>query len=285
MLLHSELTVGMEIEAIAFESNYNAIKNILKGNKTETNEWSYAITGDCSIAIDPDIDDLSEFEICNSDGSVTYDREQIVPFEIDTGYFSYTPENQLKFRKLLVNLYKSGIITNSTCSLHVHFKPKFLNMRTNEAKIYSVMLLAYIVESKLYEKYLKFQNQDMTNTAWSSVDYMIDEYNFYKNAKSLYSKYEYRNRGLFHVHEQGTLEWRGNRKVFDCNPIIFCNNHSSQYEQSIVKHSKFMFSFLNDMFNAMNGKVDLDKKDSLYWKLYDNKNLMYSKLLRKKENV
>ena len=287
MLLESDFTIGFEIEAIAFEPNYQRIKNIFRefsDRRSDKEERMFFISGDSSISVDQDIQDLSEYEVYDENGEVRYFNESIVPFEIDTGYLTLTPRNKKELIELLLGIYFEGIMSNNTCSLHVHFKPKHLDTDSIQARFFSYMLLAYIVESKLYEKYLIFDNQCMFNDEWSSVNEMINEYEIFKkkfltNTECVYDKkYEYRKRGLFHVHQQGTLEWRGNRGFFDYNPVMFSHKSLKTFEDSIKKHLIFIFKLIKDLTKIANGKVDLPKSDdSIYWKLFNYKNIVYSK--------
>ena len=287
MLLESDFTIGFEIEAIAFEPNYQRIKDIFRefsDKSKDKEERLFFISGDSSISIDQDIQDLSEYEVYDENNNVKYFNESIVPFEIDTGYMTLNPRNKKELIQLLLAIYFEGIMSNNTCSLHVHIKPKHLKIDSIQARFFSNMLLAYIVESELYNKYLLFDNQKMYNEEWSSVDNMIEEYNIFKkryfeNIEYVYNKkYDYRQRGLFHVHQQGTLEWRGNRGLFDYNPVMFSHKSLKTFEDNIKKHLSFIFKLIKDLTKVANGKVNLPKTDdSVYWRLFNYKNIVYSK--------
>lgn len=279
-MLESDFTVGFEIEGIAFEPNYQKIKDVLRdySKKGQNGERVFSIGGDTSIVIDQDIDDLSEYEVELPSGETTYFKEKIVPFEVDAGYFTSTPKNKEDFMNLLLSIYFEGMMSNPTCSLHLHIKPKNTELRSLESRLYATMFLAYIVESEVYEDYLYFNRDLMSNEKWSSVEAMYEEYfefkkEFSKKKDCIFTeKYKYRTRGLFHVHEQGTLEWRGNRGFFDYNPVMFSHKSLKVFEDNIVNHIKFMYKFIGELKNAANGKVNIPKEDSIYWQLFDLKN-------------
>ena len=56
MILSSDFDIGFEIEGIALESNYTKIKEIVN------NYGMSFLTGDTSIQITPEIEELAEFE-------------------------------------------------------------------------------------------------------------------------------------------------------------------------------------------------------------------------------
>ena len=108
MLLESDFTIGFEIEAIAFEPNYQRIKDIFRefsDKSKDKEERLFFISGDSSISIDQDIQDLSEYEVYDENNNVRYFNESIVQFEIDTGYMTLNPRNKKELIELLLAIY------------------------------------------------------------------------------------------------------------------------------------------------------------------------------------
>tara|TARA_E500000178_G_scaffold30707_1_gene27850 strand:+ start:963 stop:1751 length:789 start_codon:yes stop_codon:yes gene_type:complete len=260
MILSSDFDIGFEIEGIALESNYNKIKEII------SNYGLSFLTGDTSIQITPEIEELAEFEY--EDEVYT---ENIVPFEINTIPQEVTPTTILRTINLFIDLYREKIITNNTCALHAHVKLKKDSLHSHSAYHHSAMCVAYLIETKQYQNFQSFEGERMEHTFWSSVDNMMKEYKRTKeNVENMISVNHDRRRGLFHSHPMGTLEWRGPRGLFDHNPLAFCNNSLKSFEERIVRYTKFLFSLIPILRNAHNGK-GIAQSDSLYWTLYSTR--------------
>lgn len=260
MILSSDFDIGFEIEGIALESNYTKIKEIVN------NYGMSFLTGDTSIQITPEIEELAEFE--HEDEVYT---EKIVPFEINTEAHTVTPKNILKTMDLFLNLYQAKIITNETCALHAHVKLKNDPLHSHLAYHHSAMCVAYLVETKQYQTFQYFEGERMEHIFWSSIENMMEEYKrTEENLENMISVNQDRRRGFFHSHPMGTIEWRGPRGMFDYNPLAFCNNSLKSFEERIVRYTKFLFSLIPILRNAHNGK-GIVKSDSLYWTLYSTR--------------
>ena len=260
MILSSDFDIGFEIEGIALESNYTKIKEIAN------NYGMSFLTGDTSIQITPEIEELAEFY---HDDEVY--QENIIPFEINTTPHDVSPLTILKTINLFSDLYRSKMITNETCALHAHVKLKKDRLNSHSAYHHSAMCVAYLVETKQYQNFQHFEGERMEHTFWSSVDNMIEEYKrTEENIENMISVNQDRRRGLFHSHPMGTLEWRGPRGMFDYSPVAFCNNSLKSFEERIIRYTKFLFSLIPILRNAHNGK-GIDKSDSLYWTLYSTR--------------
>jgi hypothetical protein len=257
MILQSDFDVGFEIEGFALESNYIKIKKLAE-------EYGlYFITGDCSIKEDDDMKELSYYEY---NGNEYY--ETIVPFEINTKPLIVTPKNILKTINFFVDLYKNRIVTNNTCSLHMHVKLKKDKLNSLKSFYNSAMCLAYLIETQKYKNFKVFDGEKMEHVFWANPEYMYKEYERMKNNfENIKNVNHDKRRGLFHTHSIGTLEWRGPRRLFDSNPLMFLNNSLKSYEDRIIRYTKFLFNLIPTLRDAHNAK-GIEKKNSLYWSLY-----------------
>ena len=247
---------GFEIEGMAFESDYENIKDYLR-----TCEENYFITGDESVHID---DDLIDF-------SYSQDREieDIIPFEIHLGPFIHTAPvtSQTIVQKNLINLANLGLISNNTCALHIHIKPLEFELYSKESHWSSHLMTSYLIETNKYRRLLYHNNQKMYHQFWASVSDMMKEYKelneqlevnpnyFLEKRKIIFGK-----RGLLHCHSQGTLEWRGVRGMFDNKPATYFGKTNEHYLDSIRQKINFVytiFELLEDAFNQ-------EKKNVLY---------------------
>ena len=236
---------GFELEGMCFKRDYDSIKELLKS----CSEFScdrlegFFITGDDTIYVDEELEDLAyslhEHEI-----------EEIIPLEILLGPFELTEEVQEKVTDLIVEIASAGFSSNETCSLHLHLKPACFPLRSDAAYWSSALLLAYLVESKDYKKFLEYHNYPMWHSHWANPINMIQEYeglkkNFLNNSNLFDSAKptKYGMRGLFHMHSMGTIEWRGPRGVFDQNPVTYLNRSSTTYLELVREQINFIFSF------------------------------------------
>lgn len=261
MILQSDFDIGLEIEGIALESNYNNIKKVAE------KYGLLFLTGDTSIKEDESIIELSYSEY---DG-VEYE-EKIIPFELNTKPFNFSPKTILKVYNYFKELYYQGLITNDTCSLHLHIKLKNNKLKSKKSFYHSAMLFSYLYETKIYKKLLKFDNQHMTHSFWANEIDMKEQYDCLKNNfdnDNFFNSSKNIKRGLFHVHPQGTLEWRGPRKLLDMNTIAFCNNKSIDEEKRLYRFTKYIFSIIPMLQNACNCLGENINKDSLYMNLYN----------------
>jgi len=262
MMLMSNLDVGFEIEGMSLESNYSFIKK--KAKEFGIVFW----TGDSSIVVDQEMWDVGIYE----DDEI-YEHEEVIPFEINTRCVTITPKNILKVYKFFEDLYYEGLVTNDTCALHLHVKRVDEKLKSQSALYTSAMMLAYLVETKKYESFLTFEHEKMSHSFWSDEKSMLEEYEYLKktidnDSKKLSTK---RKRGLFHIHETGTLEWRGPRGFLDANPIVFCNHDLKSYHTRLFRFMKFLFSIIPILRNACNGVGIEYSEESVYWKIYQKK--------------
>ena len=153
MILSSDFDIGFEIEGIALESNYTKIKEIVN------NYGMSFLTGDTSIQITPEIEELAEFY---HDDQVY--KEDIIPFEINMKPHDISPLTILKTIDLFLNLYKAKIITNETCALHAHVKLKKDSLHSRSAYHHSAMCVAYLIETKQYQNFQSFEGERMEHT-------------------------------------------------------------------------------------------------------------------------
>ena len=247
---------GFEIEGMAFESDYENIKDYLR-----TCEENYFITGDESVHIDDELIDFSY----SQDGEI----EDIIPFEIHLGPFIHTAPvtSQTIVQKNLINLANLGLISNNTCALHIHIKPLEFELYSKESHWSSQLMTSYLIETNKYRRLLYHNNQKMYHQFWASVSDMMKEYKelneqlevnpnyFLEKRKIVFGK-----RGLLHCHSQGTLEWRGVRGMFDNNPATYFGKTNEHYLDSIRQKINFVytiFELLEDAFNQ-------EKKNVLY---------------------
>lgn len=243
--MNSFWSFGFEIEGICFEKDYDSIKESLSvcSEFVCNDSVGYFITGDETISIDDELMDLACSEETTS---------EIIPVEFLVGPFEYTLNVKEKLIDLFLELAKKGLTSNDTCALHLHLKPKRYELFSSAAFWSSNLLLAYLVESKEYKRFLKYKNQPMFHSRWSSVENMIDEYKilekvFSEKKESCFDRKitKYSMRGLCHAHESGTLEWRGIRNMFSGNPVTYQNKQSPAYLKTIEEQLNFVFQFFD----------------------------------------
>lgn len=273
--MKNEWTFGLEIEGMTFEKHYDKIKKTLKQNKKKfpKGEGGFVFTCDDTIEIDDELMDLAYTKEYDAENII----EEIIPFEIKLGPFTYKEETNSILKSLLLELGYFGLSSNSSCSVHLHVKPKQFELYSNGAHWASNLLLAYLIETKKYKYFLKHRKREMSHPQWASVENMIEEYqimkqNFKDNPNLFFEprKPKYVMRGLFHAHSQGTLEWRGNRGMFDMNPVLYVNNYSQFFLQSIKQQMDFILSIFPVLDQAMSG--DSNNNMELYSNLLEMKN-------------
>jgi hypothetical protein len=261
MILQSDFDIGFEIEGIALESNYYNIKKVAE------KYGLLFLTGDTSIKEDENIIELSYSEY----NGIEYE-EKIIPFELNMKPFGVSPKSLIKTYEYFKELYYEGLITNDTCSLHLHIKLKNNKLNSKKSFNHAAMMLAYLYETGEYKKLLAFNNQKMSHAFWANEKDMEEQYNKLKNNfmnNNFIDCSRNIKRGIFYAHPQGTLEWRGPRKLLDLNTIAFCNNKSIDEENRLYKFVKYIFSVIPLLQNAYNNSNKNINKDSLYMNLYN----------------
>ena len=270
---------GFELEGMCFERDYDSIKALLKPCSKFSYDRleGYFITGDNTILIDEELEDLAYSLHENK-------IEEIIPLEILLGPFELTEEVQQKVTDLIVEIASAGFSSNETCSLHLHLKPAGFPLRSSAAYWSSALLLAYLVESKDYKKFLAYRNYPMWHSHWANPINMIQEYKELKkdflNNSNLFDSTKptkYNMRGLFHMHSLGTIEWRGPRGVFDQNPVTYLNRSSATYLELVREQIDFIFSFFE---TADLAHQSYNKDYELHFRLLELKDVFYKDYYR-----
>lgn len=186
------------------------------------------------------------------DSSIAVDKNTQESFEYKSGVNQFTPMNLQKFVMFLNSLPEYNIVTNPTCSLHIHFSYPtiskedvfwfLINLATNKEKI---------------NEFIKMNKFKFINEKYASLDLFEKIRNMFdddgiKYINSLLTNEKY---SLFRVHPIGTVEWRG--------PRDFLNKHNQEDIKEFVKKMyslvKFISSSISNPSVTYNG-ITLDKK-------------------------
>ena len=147
------------------------------------------------------------------DGSLSTPYELDYAFEWATPVMEFTPANLQKCINGLSRLVKArGIYTNDTCGFHVHLS--FPNISDTDM----IWIISQLSQDKeILEQLINFQGMEFYDDEYASLDFLdwIGDYiqaEKYPRIAREFSTEKYR---AFHIHPQGTLEWRGPRNFLN----------------------------------------------------------------------
>ena len=200
--LASQFKFGFELEAFLKDGytdvDYDA-DNYVEGVVTEI------IASDFNFKED-------EIEI-KGDGSLSPDENDDYAFEWATPIMTFTPANLSRcINGLDTVLNSEGIYTNDTCGFHIHLS--FPNM-SDEDIIWVLSQLA--VDNEFLSRLTYFKGIEFLDEEYANIDFIEDIGDYIKSGMYSYiARYftteKYR---AFHIHSQGTLEWRGPRNFLN----------------------------------------------------------------------
>lgn len=153
-----------------------------------------------------------EIEI-KGDGSLNPSDDEDYPFEWATPTMTFNPQNLKKCITGLNRLINyRGIYTNETCGFHVHLS--FPDMSDTDI-IWIISQLA--IDDEMFDKLITFKGIDFMDEDYADSNFMdeIKESILSNNFKWLSSYFTTEKYRAFHIHQQGTLEWRGPRNFLN----------------------------------------------------------------------
>jgi len=179
-----------------------------------------------------------------------------------------TPPNFQKVATIIKEFLDNGAYTNSSCGFHAHFGLGQLEKTSGmDATWFSI----YFLDSGLWDKYSTYKGiKQYDDTEYASLNDLRESVEQFKGslehltAKENKLEYAYDQTvnklamGVFNKynvlnpHDQGTLEWRGLRGVFD--------DLSGQVDNYnlIVDYLKFVYKFARDLGQAQDKLLDYD---------------------------
>lgn len=152
------------------------------------------------------------------DGSLSTGNADGWTFEYGSPIIPFTIENIGKIKKLLTELKKKGVITNSSCGFHTHIS--YPTMVTDDIKwiLFSIAndrkLAEEITKLEGNEGEISFFTRQYASKEWIN-ELKVDDNKSIKELKLSTDKY--RN---LRIHPQGTIEWRGPRGFLDDDKSI-----------------------------------------------------------------
>ena len=153
-----------------------------------------------------------EIEI-KGDGSLRPSDDEDYPFEWATPTMTFTPQNLKRCIRGLNRLINNrGIYTNDSCGFHVHLS--FPDMSDTDI-IWIISQLA--VDQEFLSRLTYFKGIEFLDEEYANIDFIenIGDYiksGMYSYVARYFTTEKYR---AFHIHSQGTLEWRGPRNFLN----------------------------------------------------------------------
>jgi len=207
-ILHSDYTIGFEIEAISSNPLHKKYPDVIKSFSSINKMWSKGKIVDDETII-PDDDDSSE-----------------MPFEYVSPVIKFIPSTFKDLTTLFNSLYKHGIYTNETCGCHFHVA---FPMITIEDAFWILVNLSF--DKTMLKKMIKFKSYNFFDNAYAPVKFitkirkLLEVYNTKEKlmqstegieALEKWNELLGRNKMRFiRIHPQGTIEWRGPRSFMD----------------------------------------------------------------------
>lgn len=225
--LASQFKFGFELEAFLKDGytdvDYDA-DNYVEGVVTEI------IASDFNFKED-------EIEI-KGDGSLSPDENDDYAFEWATPIMTFTPANLSRcINGLDTVLNSEGIYTNDTCGFHIHLS--FPNM-SDEDIIWVLSQLA--VDNEFLSRLTYFKGIEFLDEEYANIDFIEDIGDYIKSGMYSYiARYftteKYR---AFHIHSQGTLEWRGPRNFLNDGDIELIHEYIKKTYRVILTIAKIL---------------------------------------------
>jgi len=179
-----------------------------------------------------------------------------------------TPPNFQKVAQIVKEFFDAGAYTNSSCGFHAHFG---LGALTKTSGMDTTWFAIYFIDSGLFKKYRYYngieQYHDQEYASLNDLGESVEEFKgSLENLTAKENKLEYAydqtvnklamgvfdKNNVLNPHNQGTLEWRGLRGVFD-NMTGMVGNYNL-----IVDYLKFVYKFARDLGQAQTKMLDYD---------------------------
>lgn len=149
----------------------------------------------------------------HGDGSLHFNNPY-QPFEYSSGVLALTPSNLNRMLKCLDSLPANHILVNRSCGFHVHFS------YNGVTKLDATWAVFALIVSGNFRKFLKLGRTNLFKEQWAATKYAKDSQTCFErgdyqraiNEIILNEKYR-----CFHIHPQGTIEWRGPRTFLNVN--------------------------------------------------------------------
>lgn len=194
----------------------------------------------------------------SDDGSIKEDEEYDYTFEYATPHMPFKPsviEDMIKFFK---ELDKTNFYVNDTCGFHIHLS--YPDINKNDL-IWVLCCLALDVNklnliSYLERSGIKLFNNVNDENQYSSIEMMefINEEIKQKDWVELGFTLQKAKEGVFRIHPQGTLEWRGPRNFLTSSEKKLDVKNLYDLFKNLYKLTQFISSCLNKKFIEYDGK-------------------------------
>lgn len=197
--LASEFKFGFELEAF-YKEAYEEFE--------DEDDIEEGVQEDIAKAFNIPLKDVT----IKYDGSLEPYENEDYAFEWATPTMQFTPTNIKKSIEGLDALIDNGYYTNKTCGFHVHLSfPNISDMDT-------IWILSHLsIDSEIFYRLINFDGLEFFDEHYADINFIKDIgdaiYNEdYEELKRSFNTDKYR---AFHIHPQGTIEWRGPRNFLN----------------------------------------------------------------------
>ena len=204
--------------------------------------------------------------IIKYDGSLEPNYDEDFSFEWATPTLQFNPSTIKQCVEGLDYLMNSGYYTNETCGFHVHLS--FPNISDKDV-IWIISQLS--INPELIYKLTKFEGLDFYDDRYADIDDLFDiqyaiKSSDFSTLKQYFTTDKYK---AFHIHPQGTIEWRGPR------------NFMNYYNINSVKHFfKLLYEFILWISKAISTNDILGISKNNYFQLLYGENYEENNLIK-----
>lgn len=241
-LLTNEFTFGFELEAIVSEdSDIVSEDSWVGGNDSTEDDIQYYLDTQLysSYGKHRYNSKVKGESRIHQDSSVQVEElgDEGYPFEYSSPILPANPDNFARVIRLLKEMGKDGIYTNSSCGFHHHLA---FNGMTPSDMVWIYCNLA--TDSEAYQMFSKFKVFEFEDEEYASFD-DITELGDALMRKDFPTAFDYitiSKYRAFRLHPQGTIEWRGPRNFLNNKNIDYIKDFYILFNQLIRKFKKYM---------------------------------------------
>ena len=265
-----EITVGFELEIVvpAAKSFDSKIMDLEPGSVEEVHPNIQRIVDKYGLGRMEEQSVMANDDDTDTHFGAEFDIGLIKDENGASARLTATPPNFQKVAKIVKEFLDNGAYTNKSCGFHVHFG---LGMLEKTSGMDATWFAIYFLDSGLFEKFKEYkgipQYDDDEYASLNDLGESVEQFKgSLENLTSKENKLEFAydqtvNRlamGIFdkysvlNPHQQGTLEWRGLRGVFD-DMSGQVNNYNE-----IVDYLKFVYKFAVELGRAQSKIFDYD---------------------------